>query len=137
MRVAKCFSLLVLAICFGFLSQASGPGLTCIKKSTEGSIQGVILDAVTRKPLTGVTVSFPGNKTLADFVIQSDASGNFKFSKLPAGDVILLFEKKGYKIFKSEVQSVKDVAIRLNIEVSPVDEDDMDAWHPLGRFMDF
>ena len=137
MKILKLAGLLIIIICCTSFSESSLPGVQGARKTIEGSLHGYVVDAVTKKPLTGVTVSLLGSKTSSDLAMQSDAAGYFKFSKLPPGDVIVMVEKKGYKAYKSEVQSVKEGTIKINIEVQPGEDDEIEAWHPLGRFMDF
>lgn len=121
--------------CCTLIAQAGEPG-TGEKNAVEGSIQGYVHDAVTGKPVNGVTVSLQGVKSQLEQAMLSDASGYFKFGKLPAGLVTLLFEKKGYKAYRSEVQAVKAGSLKMTIDFRPLDDEGFESWHPLRKFMD-
>ena len=107
------------------------------KKLSEGSVHGYIMDASTRKPMGGVIVSLSSNKIQGEKEIQSDASGYFNFGKLPAGDLTIMFEKKGYKLYKRDVLSLKEgTTVKLSIEVQPdIVDDNNDIWHPLFKLL--
>ena len=132
MKSLKSIAMLAGTVCLGVLTLASGPG----RKAMEGGIQGYVIDAVTRKPLAGVTVQLQG-KSQSELSCQAENTGYFRFSKLPLGEICLVVEKKGYKVFKSETQTIREGITKLNIEVQPVGEgDDLDSWHPIKKFMD-
>ncbi|NPA43402.1 MAG: TonB-dependent receptor [Chlorobi bacterium] len=58
-----------------------------------GSVKGIVVDAATGTPLEGVTVSVEGDTRKT----TTDAEGRFFFEELPAGNLILVFEKDGYE----------------------------------------
>lgn len=130
--------LLLLAVLVGCnqLVKANN-GETGEKKTIDGCLHGYVMDAVTRKPVTGVTVSVSSNKLQGGKEIQSDAAGYFHFAKLPPGEVTLMFEKKGYKLFKRDVLSVKEgVVTKISVDFQPVDEDSgNEMWHPLLKML--
>ena len=132
MRTLKQLFLLAAVTCSSQLVRANN-GETGEKKSMEGSLHGYVMDAVTRKPVTGVTVYVSSNKLQGGKEIQSDAAGYFHFAKLPPGEVTLMFEKKGYKLFKRDVLSVKEgLVTKISVDFQPVDEDEgNEMWHPL------
>ena len=106
------------------------------KKLAEGSVHGYVVDATTRKPVGGVTVSVSSNKIQGEKEIQSDASGYFNFGKLPAGEVTILFEKKGYKLYKRDVLPLKEnTTVKMSVEVHPDEDDNNDIWHPLFKLL--
>lgn len=132
MKPFKPIAMLAGTVCLGIFTLASIPG----RKATEGGIQGYVTDALTHKPLAGVTVQLQ-SKTQSEQSCQAENTGYFRFSKLPAGEICLVVERKGYKLFKSETQLIKEGINKLNIEVQPVTEgDDLDSWHPIKKFMD-
>ena len=132
MKPFKSITMLAATVCLGVLTLASGPG----RRAMEGGIQGYVVDAVTRKPVSGVTVQLQG-KALSEQTCQVENSGYFRFSKIPFGEVCLVVEKKGYKVFKSDMQTIKEGVTKFNIEVQPVGEgDELDSWHPIKKFMD-
>jgi hypothetical protein len=58
-----------------------------------GGIQGTVRDAINKTPLAGVEVTMSGPTDGAD---TTDASGGFRFEKLPAGVYVLSLRKPGY-----------------------------------------
>jgi 5-hydroxyisourate hydrolase-like protein (transthyretin family) len=136
MKISKKLLILLLIICLGQLVKANN-GENGEKKSIEASVQGYVIDAITGKPVTGVTVSVSSNKLRTGKEIQSDATGCFTFAKLPPGDLTLMFAKKGYKLFKSDLLSVKEGSLtKLSIDFQPVEEDGHEMWHPLLKLLD-
>lgn len=101
----------------------------------EGVVQGQVTDAVTKKPIAGVTVSMTASKNSNEKEVITDSEGNFKIGKLNGGDLTLVFEKKGYKIHRRELVNTKDgLVYKVMLDMIPVDEDDSDDYaHPLLR----
>lgn len=137
MRCFKQLIVLLVVICFSQLVKANKGG-NGEKKSLHCSLHGYVMDAVTGKPVMGVTVSVSSNKLHIGKEMQSDASGHFHFAKLPQGQVTLMFEKKGYKLFKREPLSLKEGTVaKISVEVSPIEEDGgSEIWHPFLKFLD-
>ncbi|WP_315824418.1 carboxypeptidase-like regulatory domain-containing protein [Paraflavitalea speifideaquila] len=89
-----------------------------------------------QKPVQGVTVSISGKgQDKKEFV--TDATGNFKVPQMPAGELIIILEKKGYKTYRKEGVTLKEgVPLKLNFDISNEGADDeSDVFHPL-RMMD-
>src|SRR6201985_745575 len=63
-------------------------------------IKGQVLDAVTKKPVSGVVVSamVPGDQAAKEAVTDED--GYYSFKQLPFCHVNLRFQKKGYQNLK-------------------------------------
>ncbi|HEY4208385.1 MAG TPA: carboxypeptidase-like regulatory domain-containing protein [Puia sp.] len=106
----------------------------------EGVLHGYVTDAVTKKPLSGVTVSalVPGTNNSRE--VTTDADGYFRFVQLPASQVTVHFDKKGYQSCKRPNITVKEkTAVKLNIEFLPEemesDSDNSNAEYPLLRMM--
>jgi hypothetical protein len=103
----------------------------------EGVVQGQVTDAVTKKPIAGVVVSMTGSKLNNEKEVTTDADGYFKISKLPGGDLTIIFEKKGYKVHKRELVNTKEgMVYRVTLDMLPSDDDDEiteDSAHPLLR----
>lgn len=107
------------------------------KKSVDGPVQGYVTDAVTKKPVTGVTVSVSSKKNQQGKEVQSDDCGYFHFSKVPPGEVTLMFEKKGYKVSKRDVSAKEGGVAKVSVAVEPLDEDGgNESWHPLLKLFD-
>ena len=128
MRLPK--RLLLLAICL--------PVAVLVKANTgknEGVVQGQVTDAVTKKPIAGVVVSMTATKSSHEKEVVTDSEGNFKMNKLAAADLVLLFEKKGYKVHKRELINTKDgMVYKVTLDMIPVEEDENEDYaHPLLR----
>ncbi len=106
-------------------------------------IKGQVLDAVTKKPVSGVVVSamVPGNQS--DQLYKeavTDVDGYYFFKQLPSCHVNLRFEKKGYQKYRYqeliEIQEKKTV--KVNVEVSPDSDSELqpdDSEYPLLRIL--
>jgi Carboxypeptidase regulatory-like domain len=104
----------------------------------EGVLNGYVTDAVTKKPLPGVVVSAKVPGTNRQQEVLTDSDGYFRFVELPAVQVTLEFNKKGYRSFKRPNVSVKEKApVQLNIEFLPaqVDADSPNSEYPVLRLL--
>src|SRR5882757_10662421 len=104
----------------------------------EGILHGYVTDAVTKKPLSGVTVSamVPGTNNSKE--VLTDADGYFRFAQLPGSPVTVHFDKKGYQSYKRPNVTVKEkTSVKLNIEFLPEDigDDSEDAEYPILRLL--
>lgn len=122
--------MLLLAICLpvAFVLKANNG-------KNEGVVQGQVTDAVTKKPIAGVTVSMTAAKSNQEREVVTDSDGNFKMSKLSSADLVLQFEKKGYKVHKRELINTKEgMVYKVVLDMIPAnEEDDEDYAHPLLR----
>jgi hypothetical protein len=128
MRLPKYLLLLALSL----------PVAICANANTgknEGVVQGQVTDAVTKKPISGVVVSMTTSKSPNEKEVVTDSDGNFKLSKLPSGDLTLLFEKKGYKVHRRELVNTKDgMVYKVILDMIPVPENEDDDYaHPYCR----
>jgi hypothetical protein len=85
---------------------------------SETILHGYVTDAVTKKPVAGVTVSAITSKGTAGTVeVTTDAEGYFHFSQLPSVLVNLQFEKKGYQVCKRSGILVQEKnPLKINVE---------------------
>ena len=91
----------------------------------DGVLNGYVTDAVTKKPLSGVTVSafVPGTNNLKEVLTDSD--GYFRFPELPASQVTVEFNKKGYQPCRKPNITVREkTPVRVNIEFNPEEGED-------------
>ena len=98
----------------------------------EGILHGYVTDAVTKKPLAGVIVSaiVPGTNSLKE--VLTDADGYFRFAQLPASQITVQFDKKGYQSCKRPNVTVKEKAsVKLNVEFLP---EDMESNSESGEY---
>jgi len=120
------------------------PLALCAKANTggngkiEGVLHGYVTDAVTKKPLSGVTVSavIPGTNNSRE--VTTDAEGYYKFVQLPGSQITVQFDKKGYQSAKRPNISVKEKsAVKLNLEFLPevLGSDTDNSEYPLLRLM--
>lgn len=101
-------------------------------------LQGTVADATTKKPVKGVTISISvvkGQEKEKKEVV-TDASGNFKIPQMPAGEILIVLEKKGYKTYRKEGVVIKEGAsLKLTFDMVNMEEDESDVFHPLMRMM--
>jgi hypothetical protein len=105
----------------------------------EGVLNGYVTDAITKKPLPGVTVSafIPGTNNLKEVLTDSD--GYFRFPELPGLQVTVEFNKKGYQSYKKTNISIREkTPVRVNVEFTPeaTDDDSANGEFPLLRMLD-
>ena len=133
MKKIKAPLLLGLLLAVGIWSKANTNG-----GKSEICLHGYVTDAVTKKPVQGVTVSavIPGLNISKE--VTTDAEGYFSFSQICGNQVNIQFEKKGYQSYKKTNVSVKEKAsVKVNIEFLPeagegnTDEND----YPLLRML--
>lgn len=105
-------------------------------KTTEPALQGSVSDAVTKKPLKGVTISITSSKMHGEKEFITDASGIFKVCEIPAGEVTIILEKKGYKTYRREGVVLKQgMSMKLNFDIKSEDEDG-EVFHPFLRMIE-
>lgn len=118
--------------------------LTCNLFASEGRtgpclIKGQVLDAITKKPVSGVVVSavVSGNTKQKEAI--TDKEGYYFFEQLPSNHVSLRFEKKGYRNFKYQdvVETTEKKTVKINVEVHPDPTDLLpdDSEYPLLRIL--
>src|SRR5450432_1658778 len=84
-------------------------------------IKGQVVDAITKKPVSGVLVSavIPGDTESQD--VLTDVDGYYYFKQLPASKVNLRFEKKGYQKYKYQevIETTEKKTVKVNVEFLP------------------
>jgi hypothetical protein len=72
----------------------------------------------------------PGTNNLKE--VLTDADGYFRFAQLPAAQVTIQFDKKGYQSCKRPNVTIKEKAsVKLNVEFLP---EDIDANSENGEY---
>jgi len=132
MRKHKGWLLLLLVFPLALCSRANNFG------KAEPILHGYVTDAITKKPLSGVTVSalIPGTNNSRE--VTTDADGYFRFAQLPASQVTVQFDKKGYQSYKRPNITVKEkTPVNLNVEFLPevLGSDSDNSEYPLLRLM--
>lgn len=115
MSALKKLLFLLLLLPVSFLAKAG----ICIGKA-EGVLNGYVTDAVTKKPLPGVVVSatIPGTNLQQEVLTDSD--GYFHFMELPASQMTIEFNKKGYQSAKRPHITIREkTPVKLNVEFLP------------------
>ena len=102
----------------------------------ESALTGSVSDASSKKPVKGVNVYVTAKDGTK--LITTDASGKFIVPKLPAGEVTIQLEKKGYKTYRREKVVLKEgMQIKLSFDLSNLkEEQDDDLFHPLLRMIE-
>jgi hypothetical protein len=133
MRISKKLLVMLAALPLALITQANhGKD----GKTAEPALQGSVSDAVTKKPLQGVTISITSSKMQGEKEFVTDASGTFKANQIPAGEVTIILEKKGYKTYRREGVILKPgMSVKLNFDIKSEDEDS-EVFHPLLRMME-
>jgi Carboxypeptidase regulatory-like domain len=130
MTSGKFLTALVVAIPVTFSAMASDTKK--VVSSGETSVTGIVIDSKTKKPISGVTVSATATKLQGEKEINSNTQGGFKLESVPVNDLIITFEKKGYKTVKKEAVKLKEGELmKLVIELVPIlaedDEEGMES----------
>ncbi|WP_290708100.1 carboxypeptidase-like regulatory domain-containing protein [Flavihumibacter sp. CACIAM 22H1] len=100
----------------------------------EGTVHGYVVDAATRKPVSGVVVSASYSKKTFKKEVSTDASGYFRLDELPAGDVLIYFDKKGYRMLKKSALCLKEKSVmKLTVDLQ---EEAVVFEHPALRLID-
>ncbi len=132
MKKIKISLLAALLLCaFMYVKASDGKSEICL--------HGYVTDAVTKKPVQGVVVSatVPGVNMSKE--VTTDADGYFSFTQLPATQVNIQFDKKGYQSFKKAGVLVKEkTSIKVNIEFLPESNDANaeESEYPLLRMLE-
>lgn len=91
----------------------------------ESSVNGIVIDSKTKKPIAGVLVSAMAAKMQNEKEVNSNSQGSFKIESVPVTDLYITFEKKGYKTIKKEAAKLKEGELmKLVIELVPLVNDD-------------
>ena len=119
------------------LATASAPLCSFALPTDPCLLRGQVTDAITKKPVSGVTVSVV-TATGSPRAAVTDREGFFYFRELPGCQVNLRFEKKGYVGYRSKMVSVKENStLKLDVQVSPMSESfPEDSEFPLLRMLD-
>jgi hypothetical protein len=119
----------------------AGKALGSVGKGDSGPclIRGQVVDAITKKPVSGVVVSALVSGTNDPREAVTDNEGYYYFKELPSNHVNLRFEKKGYQQYKYQevVNITEKKTVKINVEVLP-DTAELrpdDSEYPLLRIL--
>jgi uncharacterized surface anchored protein len=94
------------------------------KGNETGSVQGVIIDAETKKPVANASFTASIRKASFQKEITTDANGTFKLNSVPVGEHTIVIDKVGYRAVKKEAILVKEgLLLKIEFEVIPADEE--------------
>jgi hypothetical protein len=102
-------------------------------------VVGSVSDAVSKKPVKGVTIVVTSCGSKVEKSYTTDDFGKFAIPALGCGEVTIVLEKKGYKTFRKEKILVKEgMPVKLNFDINHCNEDQFNenVFHPLLRMMD-
>ncbi len=107
------------------------------RRASDPVLLGSVSDAVSRKPVKGVTISVRSSDNRLDRSFTTDAQGNFTIPWLPAGEVTLVLEKKGYKTYRKEKVVLKEgTQVRLQLDLRNLQQEEFHLFQPLLRMME-
>jgi len=102
-------NILIILIFFCALTFAATPVVN------RGSLKGLVLDADTKEPLSGVNILVDGTK----YGAESDENGNFFISSIPVGSYNISYKMMGYKdVVKTGVFIKSEKAVYKNAEMN-------------------
>jgi len=125
--------LLLSCLIFLFFNTRANEG-----KTEPSLLQGYVMDAVTKKPVSGVLVSATSRGTNSSFEAITDSEGFFRFSQLPSSQVNLQFDKKGYLLYRRNGILINEkVTLKLNVEFLREEdgEEQGDSEYPILRLL--
>jgi Carboxypeptidase regulatory-like domain len=130
--------IMMMICCIAAVHVVHASGGETIKK--DAVIYGYVVDAATRKPVAGVTVSAASPRHGVNKEVATDADGFFKFKQLPSGELSLQFDKKGYRNMRMGSVAVKEgIVTKLTVEVyseKTSAESVVEFEHPVLRLVD-
>ncbi len=99
---------------------------------------GSVSDALSKKPLKGVTIFVTSSKNRVEKSFTTDENGNFTVPKFMEGEVTIVLEKKGYRTYRREKLILKEgQQVKLNIGISNEESEEGNLFHPLQRMLDY
>lgn len=103
------------------------------KQPGDSLVQGVILDHITKKPVSDVVISLYSKQGRKE--IKSDASGFFSFSQLLPGEFTLMVVKDGYKKYRKDFIVPKE-GLMFKLSLQEEEEEGADTWNPFRVLFD-
>jgi hypothetical protein len=126
-------SLLFILPAVGYQNIAEAGGIK--KVPGDSTVQGFIIDYLTKKPVSDVVISICYKQGGGCKEIKSDASGFFAISQLLPGEFTLVVEKDGYKSFRRGVIIPKEGLV-FKLSLVEDEEEGSDTWNPFRVLFD-
>jgi hypothetical protein len=134
MKNSKLAALLTCFVLAGSLVMANDGKSKCFP------LEGYVKDAVTKKPVPGVTVSVMPVGTHDQKEVVTDGEGFFHFADIPTQEFNIQFGKKGYQSYKKGgLMAREKTCLKVNIEFyrdEEVGSSDSESEYPLLRMLD-
>jgi uncharacterized surface anchored protein len=94
------------------------------KGNETGSVQGVVIDAETKKPVANASFTASIRKASYQKEVTTDANGKFNLNNVPVGEHTIVIDKVGYRATKKETILVKEgLLLKIEFEVIPAEEE--------------
>jgi hypothetical protein len=114
--------LTTILVIFSAMMAAAGNGIE------NGSVQGTVINAETRKPVANATFSATIHKSSFQKEFVTDQYGNFRIQNVPPGEHVLIIDRRGYKACRKEGIFIKEGAVfKIVFEVL---EDETELHNP-------
>jgi len=98
---------------------------------------GFVSDAISKKPLKGVTILVTTCGSKIEKAYTTDDCGQFRIPRLGCNELTVVLEKKGYKTVRKEKIIMRDgMQLVLNFDILNEEKLDENIFHPLLRMMD-
>lgn len=88
--------------------------------AADGSLTGVVVDAVTQSPLADAAVTARGPALMGEQSVTTDETGAFEMTFLPSGTYGLLVKRDGYQTFAPEGLQLHGRRVRIRLALMPV-----------------
>lgn len=102
------------------------------EKNEEETVNGMVMDMDTRKPLKDVNITAIINSK-KEKIVSTDLAGGYTFIMLKPGTYKIIFEKEGYKkVVKEKIQVKEHAPVQLNVDMEEMNimlERGPSAWH--------
>lgn len=97
------------------------------EKKGEPMITGNVVDAISKKPISDVSIIAIHAVTKAEHNILTDANGNFKIATLPLGTYKFKFDKDNYRPTEKTNITIKQTSnAKINIEMVNYKDEDIE-----------
>jgi TonB family protein len=97
------------------------PAVLAQSAAPQGSVSGVVLDAVTQKPLEGAQVTAKSASLTGEQSATTNESGFFELTMLPPGPYVLSVSHDGYATFEPGGLDIKAKHTRIKLQIAPAE----------------
>jgi len=105
--------------------------------AADPTLLGFVSDAISKKPLKGVTILVTTCGSKIEKSYTTDDCGKFRIPMMGCNELTVVLEKKGYKTVRKEKIIMRDgMQLVLNFDILNEEKLDENIFHPLLRMMD-